>query len=69
MTQDGGGFGTEEDSADEMKAHSTMLRPHDDSEDDEDEEKVYEPRVSREDIKLHISGTILSMVNVNFEDQ
>ena len=52
-----------------MKAHSTMLRPHDDSEDDEDEEKVYEPRVSREDIKLHISGTILSMVNVNFEDQ
>ena len=26
-----------------------------------------EPRVSREDLKMHISGTILSMVNVTFE--
>ena len=60
----------DEDSADEMKANSTMLKPHDDSDnDDDDEEKVYEPRVTREDIKLHVSGTILSMVNVSFEDQ
>ena len=37
--------------------------------DDDDEDKdYYEPRISKEDIKLHISGTILSMVNVNFED-
>ena len=25
-----------------------------------------EPRISREDMKMHISGTILSMVNVSF---
>ena len=37
--------------------------------DDEDEEvEFYEPRISREDIKLHISGTILSMIGVQFED-
>jgi hypothetical protein len=36
--------------------------------DDDDEKEYYEPRISKEDIKLHISGTILSMVNVNFED-
>ena len=39
-----------------------------DSDDDEDG-STYEPRISREDIKLHISGTLLSMVNVAFEDQ
>ena len=64
-----GANGLDEDSADEMKANSTMLKPHDDSDNDDDEEKVYEPRVTREDIKLHVSGTILSMVNVSFEDQ
>ena len=26
------------------------------------------PRISKEDLKIHISGTILSMVNVEFED-
>ena len=36
--------------------------------DPEETNKKYEPRVSREDLKLHISGTILSMVNVNFEN-
>lgn len=66
MEEGGGGFGGEDDSMD-MKANTTVLKPHDDSDDDDD--KVYDPRVSREDIKLHISGTILSMVNVSFEDQ
>lgn len=65
MKDGSGGFGGEEDSMD-MKANITNLKPHDDSDDDDD--KVYEPRISREDIKLHISGTILSMVNVSFED-
>ena len=37
--------------------------------DDDEEIEFYEPRVSREDIKLHISGTILSMIGVQFEDQ
>ena len=32
--------------------------------DEEADEKAYEPRISREDLKIHISGTILSMVNV-----
>jgi hypothetical protein len=27
-----------------------------------------EPKISKEDLKIHISGTILSMVNINFED-
>ena len=40
-----------------------------DIDDDADETtQKYEPRVTREDLKLHISGTILSMVNVNFEN-
>ena len=35
------------------------------NQDDDDEEvEYYEPRISREDIKLHISGTILSMIGV-----
>jgi hypothetical protein len=33
------------------------------------DEDVYDPRISREDLKLHISGTILSLVNVTFENQ
>ena len=49
-------------------ARGTILKLQEDSDDDEDG-KAYEPRISREDIKLHISGTILSMVNVAFEDQ
>ena len=40
-----------------------------DMDDDADESaQKYDPRVTREDLKLHISGTILSMVNVNFEN-
>ena len=41
---------------------------HDHSDSDEQQQNNYEPRISREEIKLHISGTILSMVNVSFED-
>lgn len=29
---------------------------------------VRDPRISKEEMKLHISGTILSMINVNFEN-
>ena len=36
--------------------------------DDGEENEGNEPRVNKEDMKLHISGTILSMVNVNFEN-
>ena len=36
--------------------------------DEEADEKTYEPRISREDLKIHISGTILSMVNVQFDN-
>ena len=36
--------------------------------DEDDEEKGPDPRISKEDMKMHISGTILSMVNVNFEN-
>ena len=36
--------------------------------DEEGDNEIYDPRISKEDMKLHISGTILSMVNVNFEN-
>lgn len=39
-----------------------------DEDDDDEESEVRDPRVTKEDMKLHISGTILSMVNVNFEN-
>ena len=42
---------------------------YNDSDEDDEEVDLYEPRVSREDIKLHISGTILSMVGVQYENQ
>lgn len=49
-----------------------MLQPDDslvDFEDDPDDSRVVlDPRVSKEDLKLHISGTVLSMINVNFEN-
>ena len=35
---------------------------------DADESGIYEPRIPKEVMKMHISGTILSMVNVQFED-
>ena len=38
------------------------------SSDDGDENEAFDPRITKEDMKLHISGTILSMVNVNFEN-
>ena len=41
---------------------------HDIEDDEADENEVVDPRVTKEDMKLHISGTILSMVNVNFEN-
>ena len=39
-----------------------------DDDDDGDENEAFDPRITKEDMKLHISGTILSMVNVNFEN-
>lgn len=33
-----------------------------------EENPIKDPRVTKEDMKLHISGTILSMVNVTFEN-
>lgn len=41
-----------------------------DEEDDSDSQGagVYDPRITKDDLKIHISGTILSMMNVNFND-
>jgi hypothetical protein len=39
-----------------------------DDDEDGDENEAFDPRITKEDMKLHISGTILSMVNVNFDN-
>lgn len=50
------------------KKKNKMAAFDNESEDEDEEVDLYEPRVSREDIKLHISGTILSMVGVQYEN-
>jgi hypothetical protein len=48
-------------------SNSEKMDDQDNDEYDEEDEKI-QPRISKEDLKIHISGTILSMVNIEFED-
>ena len=29
---------------------------------------MFDPRITKDELKIHISGTVLSMMNVNFDD-
>ena len=66
-------FETDSDQSGDSKRHmfnsrGSLKKLKEQEPSDEDENEIYDPRISKEDLKMHISGTILSMVNVNFEN-
>lgn len=53
---------------DSSVASNIFTNPDLDDDSDSQEKGIYDPRITKDDLKIHISGTILSMMNVNFND-
>lgn len=53
---------------DSSVASNIFTNPDLDDDSDSQDKGIYDPRITKDDLKIHISGTILSMMSVNFND-